>query len=324
MKFRKLIYISALILAAMACKKEEETSVSPSLDGTLMIEGLPEFIAPGQTVTLNPKGAKHPDGGEIGYSWKVSPSMTKYDTTRVFTHTFSDTLRTYTVYLTAFAEGYSTASSVTYTTAVAPGPNGSIQGIKFKDIAEDTVYVRHMPYYYKTIGTQTWTLNNMAVRSGVPFRNADLMSEVFGRYYNFNEAKAACDSLDTATQNWELPTIADWDALASYATSNPTFGLTVTAAMLAPATFNGIKMYDYWPIIGDITNGSGFSALTSGYANTASKNFRGEQEYAVFWTADEATESEGYYKYLIIDEPGLFTGKGDKASFGASVRCIRK
>ena len=324
MNFRKLLYISALILAAIACKKEEETTVSPSLEGTLIIEGLPEFIAPGQAVTLTPKGAIHPDGGEIGYSWKVSPSMTKYDTMRVFNHTFSDTLRTYTVYCTAFAEGYATSSSITYTTAVAPGPNGSIQGIRFKDIAEDTVYVKHMPYYYKAIGTQTWTLNNMAVRTGIPFRNTDLMSEVFGRYYNFEEAKDACDSLDTATQNWELPSVADWETLVSYISGNPTYGLTITAAMMAPATFNGIKMYDYWPVIGDITNGSGFSALTSGYANTVARSFRGEKEYAVFWTSDEASDSEGYYKYLISDEPGLFTGRGDKTSFGASVRCIRK
>jgi uncharacterized protein (TIGR02145 family) len=324
MNFRKIIYISALILAAIACKKEEETSVSPSLEGTLMIEGLPEFVAPGQVITLTPKGAKHPEGRKIEYSWKVSPSMPKYDTMNVFKHTFSDTLRTYTVYCSAFAEGYATASAVTYTTAVAPGPNGSIQGIKFKDIAEDSVYVRHMPYYYKTFGTQTWTINNMAVRSGIPFRNADLMSEVFGRYYNYNEAKDACDSLDTATHNWELPSAADWDALASYISGDPTNGLTVTAAMMAPAKFNGTAMYDYWPVVGEITNGSGFSALTSGYANTESKSFRGEQEYAVFWTADEATESEGYYKYLIVDQPGLFTGKGNKASFGASVRCIRK
>lgn len=325
MNFRKLIYISALILAVIACKKEEDSStVTPSLNGSLMISGLPEFVAPGQILTMTPKGVEHPDGKELSYSWKVNPSMATYDTTRIFTHTFSDTLRTYTVYCTAFADGYSTASAVAYTTAVAPGPNGSIQGIRYKDIAEDTVYVRHMPYYYKTFGTQTWTVNNMAVRSGVPFRNADLMSEVFGRYYNFDEAKAACDSLDTASQNWELPSRADWETLASHIAGNPTYGLTVTAAMLAPATFNGIKMYDYWPIIGDITNGSGFSALTAGYANTASKNFRGEQEYAVFWTADEATETEGYYKYLILDQPGLFTGKGDKASFGASVRCIRK
>jgi uncharacterized protein (TIGR02145 family) len=324
MNFRKLIYISAIILAAMACKKEEETTVSPSLSGTLMIEGVPEFVAPGNVLTLTPKGVQHPDGKKIEYSWKVSPSMTEYKTSEVFSHTFSDTLRTYTIYCSAEAEGYSSLSAVTYTTAVAPGPNGSIQGIRFKDIAEDSVYVRHMHYYYKTIGKQTWTLNNMAVRSGVPFRNADLMSEVFGRYYNFNEAKAACDSLDTAEQNWELPSMADWETLASHVTGTPTYGLTINAAMIAPATFNGVKMYDYWTIIGNITNGSGFSALTAGYANTVSKGFRGEQEYAVFWTADEATESEGYYKYLIIDQPGLFTGKGDKASFGASVRCIRK
>ena len=324
MSFRKLIYISAVILAAIACKKDEETESTPYLSGDITIKGLPEFVSPGETVTLTPEGAEHPDGGTISYAWKVTPSMTKYDTLRVFNHTFSDTLRTYTVYCSAFAEGYTSISGISYATVVAPGPNGSIKGVKYKDIAEDTVYVRHMPYYYKTIGSQTWTLNNMAVRSGVPFRNAEVMSEIFGRYYNFDEAKAACDSLDTATQNWELPSRADWEALEAHITGDTSYGKTITAAMLAPFTFNSTKLYNYWPVVGDITNGSGFSAMTVGYGNTVAKSYNGEKEYAVFWTSDEADESEGYYKYLIIDQPGLFTGKGDKASFGASVRCIRK
>jgi uncharacterized protein (TIGR02145 family) len=324
MSFRKLIYISAVILAAIACKKDEETESTPYLSGNVIIEGLPEFVSPGEAVTLTPKGVEHPDGGTIEYAWKVTPTMTKYETTRVFNHTFSDTLKTYTVYCSASADGYTSISGMSYATVVAPGYDGSIKGVKYKDIAEDSVFVRHMPYYYKTIGTQTWTLNNMAVRTGVPFRNAEVMSEIFGRYYNFEEAKAACDSLDTAVQNWELPSREDWDALEAHITGNTAYGKTITASMLAPVTFNGTRLYDYWPVVGDITNGSGFSAMNVGYANTVAKSCKGEKEYAIFWTADEANESEGYYKYLIVDQPGLFTGKGDKASFGASVRCIRK
>lgn len=326
MNFRKLIYISAMILAVMACKKEEETTVSPSLNGTLQIMGLPEFISPKDTVTLTCKGAEHPEGNEIGYAWKVTPTMTKYDSLDVFGHRFSDTLQTYTVYCSAYASGYSSLSTVTYTTVVAPGYNGSIQGIRYNKIADDSLSVNNMQQYYKEIGTQTWTLNNLAVSGGIAFRNAEVMSEIFGRYYNFEEAKAACNALDTDGQNWELPSRADWEVLAAHIEGNTSdlYGKTITAAMLAPATFNGTNMFEYWPNIGDITNGSGFSAITTGYANTLAKANKGYMEYAVFWTSDEATETEAYYTYLISDQPGLFTSKGDKASFGASVRCIRK
>ena len=326
MNFRKLIYIAALILAVVSCSKDEETEATPGLNGTLSIVGLPEFMSPGATFTLHPKGAVHPDGKELNYSWKVSPSMSKYDTTEVFTHTFSDTLQTYTVYCNAYASGYSGLSANIKTTVVAPGYNGSIKGIDYKSIADDSVYVRHMPYYYKSIGTQTWTLNNMAVRSGVPFRNAEVMSEVFGRYYNFDQAKAACDSLDTANGNWELPTREEWQILSEHISSefSNTYGKTLSAAMMADASFNGVTFWEYWPQIGDIKNGSGFSAISTGYANIQANRFKGEFEYAIFWTSDQVSETEAYYTYLICDQPGMFTSVGNKASFGASVRCIRK
>lgn len=325
MNFRKLFYIVALILAVISCKKEDEYQTSPSLNGSIRIIGLPEFISPGESVTLTATGVSHPEGEELGYYWKVSPSQTSYDTLDVFEHTFSDTLRTYTVYCYAFAKGYSNLSGISYTTIVRPGYNGSIKGIPYNRIADDSVYVRHMPYYYKKIGEQTWTLNNMAVRSGIPFRNAEVMSEVFGRFYDFEEAKAACDSLSKASgQNWVLPSRADWDVLESYISGKKDLGKSIAAAMTVNASFNGSDMWEYWPSVGDITNGSGFSAIPVGYSNVSAKSFDGSYEYSVFWTSDEATETEAYYKYIICDQPDLFTSKGNKKSFGASVRCIRK
>ena len=326
MNFRKLIYISAIILGAISCKKDEDTETTPGLEGYLTFKGLPEFISPGESVTLTPEGAEHPEGGALGHYWKVIPSQTKYDTVDVFKHVFSDTLQTYTVYCYAFAEGYSGLSSSKACTAVAPGYNGSIRGIAYNKIAEDSIYVRHMPYYYKEIGEQTWTLNNMAVRSGIPFRSAEVMSEVFGRYYNYHEAKAACDSLDREGQNWELPSMEDWKELENYISGQlcDKYGKSQAASMMVEASFNGIEMWEYWPVVGDIRNGSGFSAIPTGYSNTMSPDFNGTFEYAVFWTADEATEDEAYYKYLISDQPGIFTSKGNKTSFGASVRCVRK
>ena len=119
MNFRKLLYISAVILAAAACKKEEEQTLTPNLDGYLTISGLPEFISPGQTATMIPKGAIHPEGKDLKYSWTVSPSRPEATETFEFTHTFSDTLRTYAVSCTASATGYTSLSSTAKTTAVA-------------------------------------------------------------------------------------------------------------------------------------------------------------------------------------------------------------
>ena len=327
MNFKKLLYIAAMILAVAACKDEEETETAPSLDGYLVVDGIPEFASPRETITLTASGVQHPEGGKLTYHWKISPSQSEYTKTEsnVFVHTFSDTLKTYTTYCYASAEGYSSSWSSGYsTTLVAAGENGSIQGISYSSIADGQTSVEgYLPYYYKSFGGKDWTINNLAVATGVSYRKADAMSEVFGKYYNFEEAKAACNALDTDSEDWELPSIQDWEALEAYISAEYP-DEKITAAMAGNATFNGMIMWEYFPNVGDVTNNSGFSAIPTGYANTIAASFHGTFEYAVFWTADEASADEAYYKYFICDQPDLQTGRGAKTSFGASVRCIRK
>ena len=313
MNFRRLILIAAAVASMVSCKKDDDTEVMPSLQGDMEIIGLTEFIRPNQTCTLKVKGAVHPEGKEMTYSWKVSPSMTKYDTTDVFIHTFSDTLQTYTVVCTAAADGYISNSDTKYTTIVKGGRNGSITGTGYASDAS-----------YQLIGNQTWTTANSDEGEGTPFRHAEVMAGVFGRFYNFEQAKAACESMEGS---WTLPSKEDWEILESYIKSSSDMGKSTAAAlMLQDAKFNGVLLWEYWPAVGDITNKTRFSAIPAGYANILSGSFTGTYEYAAFWTSTEVEEdsSMGYYKYLICDEPDMFTGKADKESFGASVRCIRK
>ncbi len=347
MKFQRLFYIGAMLLALASCKKDEDSTVLPSLNGRLRILSLPEFIEPGQTLTLKPSGVTHPDGKEVGYYWKVTPTMTKYDTTRytngldkpdasgqpsdgAFTHKFSDTLKTYTVYCYAFASGYSGLSASSYTTVVEGGKDKSIKGITFPS---ESVETEDGTYYYGQIGTQTWTFNNLCEKGtdedlGLPFRNAEVMSDVFGRYYNYADAAAACAALPG--DEWKLPTEEDWNILENYikksTASDSGYGHSVAAALMGNATFNENQMWGYWPNVGDITNSTGFSAISAGYANTDSGNFTGAYEYAMFWTATENPDnaSQAYCKYIICDQPEIFTRTSDKDSFGASVRCIKK
>ena len=83
-KFRIAGILTLGLLASLACKKEEETTSYPSLEGNISIVGLEEFIdASGDRVLrLKPSGAVHPEDKEMGYCWKVTPVMDKYDTTR--------------------------------------------------------------------------------------------------------------------------------------------------------------------------------------------------------------------------------------------------
>lgn len=327
MNFRKLLYVAALILAAAGCKKDEETEVSPSLDGRLMIEGLDEFAVPGQTFELKAKGVTHPDNGKIGYYWKILPSKPDADTTDVYRFTVTDTLKTCNVYCYAFAEGYSNSSAVLSYTVIKSGPDGSIQGVDYGENPGTITLTGQSPIYYRQIGSQTWTLNNMSAGNGLAFRNAEAMADVFGRYYNFQEAHNACELLKDATgENWCLPTHEDWKILESYIDENKSdsFGNSFAAALMADASFNDTDMLEYWPAVGDVLNGTHFSALPVGFANTESGSFIGEFEYVTFWTSDSINETEAKYVYIICDQPQMQTGKGYKSSFGASVRCILK
>ena len=106
---------------------------------------------------------------------------------------------------------------------------------------------------------------------------------------------------------------------------------------MADASFNGTKMWEYWPAVGEISNGSGLAFLPVGYSNLgvtpAAKStvsypdasFEGLYEYSAFWTGSEVENNgnKAYYRYIIATQPHLMIGKAYKISFGASVRCVR-
>lgn len=331
MKFKSILYSAAIIAACVACKKDEdESSPLPYLDGTLKIDGLDEFVSPGQKVTLRANGITSPEGKDVNYYWRVAPSMTKNDTTDIFEHTFSDTLRTYTIYCTASAEGYNSTSVMAYSTVVKAGKDGSIQGIDaFREAIPGT------DYYQTAIGTQTWTQNNLGnTTGGSPYGGSALMADIFGKYYNYDDAVAACEALEGG--NWKLPSKEDWEILEAYLKqqNSETYGKTPAAAIMADATFNSNKMWEYWPAVGTIKNGSGLSVIPTGYAifgtNGSETDYsEGKYEeiynYATFWTSTSTDDpGKAYYKYIYLNDPDFFTGVGNKLSFGASVRCIKK
>ena len=339
-----IFMVAASIAAAVSCEKEEETEVLPTLEGAISFYA-PEFIEPGQTITMTPSGAVHPEDKGVGIYWKVTPVLNYTDTTRFedglgpdgkesdgsFTITFPDSLAVYTVTCYAYAKDYTGLSKSKYVTTVKPGLNGSLAntGIKSSDAH---ITFEGQDYYCTKIGDLEWFRNNLGARTGgMPYANADIMSDVFGRFYSYEDALTACP------EGWRLPTEEDWLALGeALGSSADKYGVLkgIAPKVMADATFNGVDMWDYWPAVGTLTNESLFSAIPAGYVNLGTEtedgkypeaNSYGVYEYAAFWTADsvEGEDSMAYYRYIVGNQPDIFITKGDKKSLGASVRCVR-
>ena len=368
--------LTLAFLAALSCKKEEETATLPYLEGDISIVGLEEFMDAStensRTLRLKPSGAVHPEGKELGYCWKVAPLMTKFDTTRFengtdkrngggkpsdgsFEYVIKDSLTTFTITCYAFASGYTSLSKAGYTTLVKSGPDGSItgSGIYEGHIGE----VESRDYFYVTLGQTDWVNANVFenTKPGAPFRNASAMAGVFGRYYSYEEAERVCQDLG---DEWYLPTENDWINMVRHLVGDDenapeikeysniywdkevNGSPTLAARLMADASFNGEKMWSYWPAVGDPVNTSGLAFLPTGYANLGitptpsvrsgadfpEATFEGLYDYSVFWTADEVEDEEdmAYYRYIIGNQPHFMIGKGPKKTFGASVRCVRK
>lgn len=349
MRLRNLKYCVLLAVAAVfaaSCSDDEDDAVSyPSLSGLTF--NCPVFVAPEQVVTFTPDGIEHPEGKGIGYYWKVSPSKPEADTTRLenglnpdtgkesdgsFVHKFSDTLATYDVTCYAFAEGYNGDAYTVSVAVVKGGLDQSITGTGIRK-TDNHISIDGTDYYYTAIAGLDWFRNNLSsMGKGSALLGEEVTSDVFGRYYSYEEAMTACP------EGWRLPSEADWNSLCSAVGAEVSAEYStikgVAAKLFANASFNGEPMIQYWPSVGEITNSSKLSLIPSGFANLGTKDaagkypsaaFDGLYDYVAVWTSDSVDGEEGmaYYRYMVTDQPDFYVGKGDMKSFGASVRCVR-
>lgn len=326
MKFHCAAFLAISILTlgtVYSCKKDKESDYK-SFSGTLTLSGGKSLISGGESLTFRPEGIVPPtDAKNPTYKWtvtgKASTETHPYSENEEFSYTFpTDSCLTFTVSCTLSAEGYYGSTGYSYVTVVAPGANGSvpeIYSVKTDGSIEEYGYIK--------IGKLLWTVRNIgSAEGGISYRNSPVMDDIFGKYYNYSEALSACP------EGWSLPSDEQWLSAAQTLSSDP---LTVhetwkgvSAGMMLDATFNGVRMWEYWPSVGALTNSSRLSAISTGYANTASGDVSAFYKCAAFWTKDEADEGSAYVRYIYVDKPDMYCHKADKASFGASVRCVKE
>ena len=335
MKLYKWLLPAALAVSvalAAGCKKEQTTETK-MLSGDLNVS-MPEFVQPGYTKTFKIDTLMTlscPDGDPIGYYF-TDPDTGVRDTLvtadgvireHYYTVTVPDKLATQTLTLTAFMPAgsvYSGQSASDGFTIVRAGWDGKGSITQFSAKSSGTFQdVRDgRNYFFNNIGGLSWMRQNLAWEgAGRPYGDCEAMTDIFGRYYTWEEAQLVCPD------GWRLPTDAEWTALQAEALEGrDIYGLA--GRLMGDIYFNGKKMWEYWREV-KITDELGLSVMPTGYATveTGPGNFDGLYEYAAFWTADE-TGGRGVCRYIVHNQDIVYRGTLSKADFAASVRCVRE
>lgn len=334
MKLNRIL-LPAMLVAALAvvpgCKKEDTTK--KTLEGYLSLT-LPEYMGEGESKEFMIDSLMTlicPDGEPIGYYFydaetEIADTLVTADGDIVkhyYTYTAPDKIGSAKLTLGGFMgknSQYSGFSTYYTTTVVQPGlsGNGSITGfdtdgsLSFQDARDGK------DYYYSVIGNKNWMRQNLAWSgAGVPFSACEVMTDVFGRYYTWEEAQTACPA------GWRLPADAEFTALQANAQAASDIpGLA--GKMMADLYFNDTKMWEYWREV-KITDEAHFSAMPVGYGTGSDRkfNFQGMYGYAVFWTSDEEG-GMGVCRYIYQKKDIVYRGSMSKTEFVASVRCVKE
>ena len=320
--------VLAAILAVLPGCKKEDTEIK-YMDGYVALS-LPHYMQPGESKSFQVDTMMtliNPSGETIGYYFydayrKVSDTLVTADgiiRKHIYTYTAPDALETVKLSFGGFApkdSKYTSSVASVQAVIVSPGLSGDGSITHFDPATSGTFtdFRDFREYYYTTIGDLDWMRQNLAWdESGRPYDDCEIMTDVFGRYYTWEEAQDACPF------GWRLPTDAEWTALqAGTEAGEDIEGLA--GKMMGDLYFNGTKMWEYWREV-KISDEFLFSAMPVGYR--AGGIFDGTYTYAVFWTSDEEN-GLGVCRYIYQEKDIIYRGRMSKTDFAASVRCVRE
>ena len=345
MKYKMRSYIPILVLSlvaacALSCKKDEDSSSFKTFSGSLSFS-IPEYVRYGDTFHLALSGVRRGDDDpdRIGYYY-TETLLNARDTLRKekdpadvlpeFDYTVAkDTIGTFSITCYAFASGYSHCSASRTFYLVDPRLNeGSLTGVVFPESAYSFTDSRDgRSYMAVDVDGTSWMAQNLAYPGdgslGRPYAGCEVMNDVFGRFYTWEEAHDA----STCPPGWHLPTDEDWVKLGAKFGSDPSVASPQTApgaapALMGDASFNKERMWARPSV--SINGKSGLLLLPAGYAVPSSSGWTqsGKGSFAVFWTAGEQ-DGMGIARYVSNEADGLFAGLYEKQDFAAPVRCVK-
>jgi len=217
---------------------------------------------------------------------------------------------------------------VSFTTTGGTGGDGT-----FTDSRDGHVY------QYKTIGSQTWMAENLALLPSVSYASVGSSTSTdpyfyvygyegstvasaqgtanyltYGVLYNWPAAMNGASSSNSVPSNvkgicpsgWHLPSDAEWTILTDY---------------LGSGAGTKMKATSGWNNDGNGDNSSGFTALPGGYRGSGgSFSYLGSLAY--FWSSSENDASDAWDRGLGCSYDGVNRNYASK-SYGVSVRCLQ-
>ncbi len=339
MKFWRisLFALLAAVLTLPGCKKDSEDSKS-YLSGSLSLN-LPTYVAPGYTKTFKVDTLmtlSRSDGGTIGYYFK-DPATAAYDTlvladgtvrSEYYSFEVPDTLGNLSLTFGAYTTDgkyYGSSKSATFTVVKAGlDGDGSITGFTRTESDGSFIDARDgREYCYINIDGTDWMRQNLAWEgAGTAYGGCDVMSDIFGRYYTWEQALTACP------EGWTLPSDEDWVALGRKFGSNAAAGEDIeglAGKVMENLYFNGTRMWEFWRDV-KITDKARLSVMPSGYVTMSGSEdyeYSAIYKYAAFWTSDMVGK-EAVLRYIYQDKDIVFCDPVSATDFGATVRCVRK
>ena len=335
--YRKII-LAAVCFATLltACKKEEDTT-KEYLTGTLSIS-MPGYLKPGDSKTFNVADLavlSRTDGGNVGYyvsypGQKVNDTLWTESGKHIkdqFVITAPDTLGYMSFTFCGFGDEelyYSKSVSGNFT-VVKAGVNGtsSMTGYAIDDKTPKFTDPRDGREYLATdVNGTLWMRQNLCWEgAGKPYMDSPATSDVFGRYYTWEEARTACPD------GWRLPLESDWAKLceAMGVSFTPKADIPGLAGKLMEnISFNDKRMWEFNREV-KVTNQSGLSAVPTGYAlvDADGYTFCDFYNYAAFWTGDEFDAGTALLRYMYYNSEIVFAGKISKTDFATTVRCVK-
>ena len=191
-------------------------------------------------------------------------------------------------------------------------------------------------YHFKTIGTQTWMLDNLAYLEKIGYTSIDPHPAVgyyvygyrgsstetarhldnyekYGILYNWNAAKTSCPP------GWHLPSDDEWKTLEKH------LGMSTSDAEAigwrdSGEVGNKLKSTSGWINDGDGDNSSGFKAIPGGFWGRDKYYDLGNQ--AVFWTSSQDGYGNCVGRSLTSEKDGVARNYLHHEE-GASVRCLK-
>jgi uncharacterized protein (TIGR02145 family) len=194
-------------------------------------------------------------------------------------------------------------------------------------------------YPYKTIGTQTWMIENLAYLPSVSgsdkcsddkpyyyvydYEGTDVLKAKrkynyikYGVLYNWAAAQTACP------YGWGLPKEEDWRILAKY------LGKSLAGANDSDTRDSGaigmkMKSTSGWYEDGHGDNSSGLNILPGGSRSNYPFGFRDLSKSAQFWTSSLDSSNHPFWCKLSYQTGNFMLFSGDRGRDGFWIRCLK-